>query len=428
MLEDVTGVPPAISLLVSEVLGSCEDWDTAKRRVRDLLPELKLRSSIYSLKLSEQRSVGARPGELAVYLDAGLDLFSGASCADVNCRIEAATRLCRSVGLIADTIWLTDFISDKFCNLGRLTDAKLESILADTLVLSRMLPLIQAGIIKFRSPRVATCSSCHESFLAQVDEIADELMAHYRGEFSYIDAPRGRLAVSTGNLFDPPLIFRPPNAGRGRDEAALHAEATDVIRMAVGSALWNGRDAVRGRGAVFSNSKIGLAGLAHREGSIRNRAELQLLDDSQTLNVPWVSELSPQQIVELRNEADLALPSFRQMLSKTLAFGPDKEIGGGGSPVVDDLRDQCIEVRNELANINKSSSRYWKDGYVLLGFALSAYGVAAHQPAAALGGLLSLIKLIIDHKSGTERDQDKAMRRPGYVLVKAQDILSHAQH
>jgi hypothetical protein len=90
------------------------------------------------------------------------------------------------------------------------------------------------------------------------------------------------------------------------------------------------------------------------------------------------------------------------------------------------LREQAEIVKSELTIARKNSGRYWKTTYGLLGLGLSAYGVASDQIIPGVGGLLPLIQLLINHKAGHGKDVDKLTSRPGYVLVKAQDILAHA--
>ena len=62
----------------------------------------------------------------------------------------------------------------------------------------------------------------------------------------------------------------------------------------------------------------------------------------------------------------------------------------------------------------------------MLGLALSAYGVATDQVVPGVAGLLPVLQLLISHKTGHEADVAKLTTRPGYVLVKAQDLLEHA--
>ncbi|HEY3536666.1 MAG TPA: hypothetical protein VGL01_04475 [Trinickia sp.] len=426
MLEQINHIPFAIPLLITEVLAKSKDWTEARKRLREVLPDLKQQSAAYAVSAGGYSSEPAAPGGLAIYLDGGLDLFNeDKSCRALSCRQEAARRLTRSIGLLADTIWLTDYISEKFIDFGRVTNSKLDAVLADTLVLLELYPLMAAGIIKFRSPWVATCSSCLEHFNTEVDRISEALLREHLQEFSLTPHFADGLSFHTGNLYDPPLYLRiVPRKADNSEAPKLEDLAYDAVHAAIRSALWTGRDAMVGSGAVFSNSSIGLAGLAYKEGIARSRAELRLLDERRTVNVPWVNDLDAKQIVQLREEASSALPAFREMLAKQLSV-PVRENGISSKAIVEDLRQQTVEVRNELSDVQRSSARFWKGTFGLLSFGLSAYGAATHEVAATIGGLLPVISLIVSHKSGSERDVTKAMRRPGYVLVKAQDILAH---
>jgi len=45
-----------------------------------------------------------------------------------------------------------------------------------------------------------------------------------------------------------------------------------------------------------------------------------------------------------------------------------------------------------------------------------------------VGGLLPILQLLINHKTGHESEVSEISRRPGFVLVKAQDILAHSDN
>jgi hypothetical protein len=418
-------IPFAIPLLITEVFAKSKGWTEARKRLREVLPDLKQQSAAYAVSAAGYSREPAAPGSLAIYLDGGLDLFNeDKSCRALSCRQEAARRLTRSIGLLADTIWLTDFISEKFIDFGRVTNQKLDAVLEDTLVLLELYPLMVAGIIKFRSPWIAACSGCLEHFNTEVNQISETLLREHLQEFSLeLHVAKG-LSFRTGTLYDPPLYLQIVPREDASEAPKLEDLAYDAVHSAIRSALWTGRDAMVGSGAVFSNSSLGLAGLAYKEGIARSRAELRLLDERRAVNVPWVSDLDAKQIVELREEASSALPAFREMLAKQLSV-PGREDSSSSNSIVENLRQQTVEVRNELADVRQSSARFWKGAFGLLSFGLSAYGAATHEVAATIGGLLPIISLIVSHKSGAERDVTKAMRRPGYVLVKAQDILAH---
>ena len=423
MYAELPDVPPVVPLLIFEVYAKSGDYDESRKRLKALLPELKAQSEVYRIE-SVGRYGSAKATGMDVYLDGGLNLFTGnGACQAWTCRQQQANRIARSIGLIADTIWVTDYFTDRFCNFGRVTNRKLDAVMSDMLVLAELLPLIVAGIVKFRTPWVPSCAGCMQYFEDQVDAITEGLTHDYASEFSFETQADGVYSFHTGTAYEPPLkLMLVPRTKEGVKPLAKNEHIHDFVYNAVRSALWTGRDAALGRGAVFSNSKIGLAGLALQEGTVRNRSELQLLDDSRSIIMPWVSDLSPAQIVQLRGEAAKALPMLRALLARHLSEGGE---GSSTKNMINDLRAQAVEVRNELENTQKYSMKYWKTAYVTLGFGLSAYGVATEQVLPAVGGLLPLLTLLMTHKAGTEKDIDKLERKPGYVLVKAQDLLAH---
>jgi hypothetical protein len=69
-------------------------------------------------------------------------------------------------------------------------------------------------------------------------------------------------------------------------------------------------------GSIFTNSRVGLAGLLQREGRLPDRQTLALFDGNRAFEVPWVSQLSAEQILQLREEASLASPAFRERLAR----------------------------------------------------------------------------------------------------------------
>jgi hypothetical protein len=178
---------------------------------------------------------------------------------------------------------------------------------------------------------------------------------------------------------------------------------------------------------VFSNSRIGLAGMLQCDGRLpRTREGLRVLEESRELDIPWVSELNPLQVLQLREEASQAVPLLREMLAKAITYSEDQSSTRADPDVIGALRAQAAEVRAELSAKQTKSARYWKVAYGLLGLGLSAYGVATDQVLPGVGGLLPILQLLIAHKTGHESEVAKLKARPGYVLVRAQDILAHA--
>jgi len=422
MLREISDIPPAIQLLVNEV-SQFESWSDARRRIKKVLPELKFqaRSSEF---LESDRIINVRdPKKFDIHLHGALDIISGDGCAAFPCRLQAADRIARSVGLIADRIWLTDTISPRLADFGRTTNEKIDSLIEDAQILSRLSPLINANLIKFRSPSYLICESCFDKFNGEVSSLTKVLVRKFRADYKLEFSEETGLIAHTGKCFEPPLLMTDPYATQ-------LPKLSDVIGSHVErelrSVLHVAREASLTGGSIVSNSRLGLAGLLERDGRLLNRRSMLLLEKEREVNVPWVSELSPEQIVQLRDEAASALPAFRSQLTKIFTAEESDEGFNAVINSLDALRDQAAEVRAELDAKRKYSSKYWKVTYGVLGLGLSAYGLATENIAAGVGGLLPLIQLLINHQTGYESEIAKLTTRPGYVLLKAQDILAHA--
>jgi hypothetical protein len=424
VIEDLPDVPPAVQLLVSEV-ANCDDRSSARKRIKSILGELRIQSAAYLYDDSTRTTAVSKPLEFEVHLHGGLDLFdTSGACMEYECRIRTADRLARSMGLIADRMWISDFISEQFIDFGRATNEKLDAIVNDALVLCRLWPLVSAGILRFRTPSTALCSDCLSEFNHRVELVSREIGTKFVREIKITTSPDGSYSAKTGRCFEPAMwMFSSAHIPKRPTRKSIVEE---IVRQQVSTALWVGREASTYGGSIFSNSRIGLAGLLHQEGRLGNRKQLTLLDNERSMQVPWVSELTCAQILELRQEASHALPVFRERMAKALSITDNMEPNSlGVTEFVQELREQAAAVRAELKVTQQSSGRFWKTSYGLLGLGISAYGVATDQVMPGMAGLLPLINLLINHASGHEKEISTLTSRPGYVLVKAQDILAH---
>ncbi|MBU4609441.1 hypothetical protein IMZ29_02420 [Achromobacter sp. GG226] len=422
---DYNNVPPAIPLLLSEVVDKADDPSEALRILRLVYKEIAEQSRSF---LSQNNEIEqAAPQKLAVYADGALNLLDGTvGCFDLACRLKAAKNFGRSFGLVADEVWVTDYVTEKFLIDGPPSEATLLRIVSDALILKELAPLISHGIIRFRSPWRSVCSSCQEEFVATIDEMTAHAERVFASNFSLENLKGGEYALHTGNSYYPPMVLRVlPSRWLGAARIETPEETRRrTIQKAIRSALWSIDEANRGAGIVFSNSSIAMASLAMQENQLTNREDVKLFDANRAMEIPWVSDLSISQLVELRAEVQSALPAFRQAFSSH--YSSDRKDQSEKSQFMEEMKSQAIEVRNELENVRKFSSRYWRSSYSILGLGISAYGLGSGNNELAMTGLLPILQLISDHKHHANQDIDKLKRRPGYVLVKAQDILLHA--
>jgi hypothetical protein len=282
------------------------------------------------------------------------------------------------------------------------------------IALAPLLPLMKAGIVRFRSPWIATCDSCTQDFEIAVERTAQEVLRLFSRQITIERKNSGGYFARTGRCFEPPVALH----GYNQDDSIPSRRdfAEYLVAREIRQALWACREATFTRGVVFSNSRVALAGMLHCEGRLPQRsAELRVLEDNRSLDLPWVSELNPSQVLQLREEASQAIPLLREMLARATTFSAGDESSSAAANLIADLRSQAEEVRAELSVKRSKAAKYWRTAYGLLGLGISAYGVASDQPLAGLGGLLPILQLLIEHRTGHESEMNRTGFRGGLL-------------
>jgi len=418
MIDELPHVPPALILLYEELAGE-ESWSAKRKKLKGMIKELRDQSEgFFEYQIDNARKDESFSG-FEVHLNGEMDLLTDAGCQELPCRVAAAERISRSMGLIADRVWMTDLLTERFMDFGKVTNDKLDYILEDLMVLFTLFPLIVGGIVKFRTPWLVSCQSCASDFYAQIEYTSEILSKEFKSEFKLEKIENG-FKADVGTCVEPSIILTGFDQKKPKKMDFVRSWVSEQVR----SAFWTAREASFTGGAVVSNSRIGLAGLLQSDGHHVDRSSIKLLDSERDFSVPWVSKLSPGQILELRQEASQALPLFREKMFQIMSG--TTYAGKSASEQILELRDQAAQVKSELKTTQKNSAKYWKTTYGMLGLGLSAYGVATDQVLPGVGGLLPILQLLIGHKSGHDQKVDSQLNKPGYVLVKAQDILAHA--
>jgi hypothetical protein len=89
-------------------------------------------------------------------------------------------------------------------------------------------------------------------------------------------------------------------------------------------------------------------------------------------------------------------------------------------------------VDSELAALPVARNRQFRNVAAGLGLSLSLVAaVTASTPEAAVGAggsLLSLLSLLHGNESGTRHDVARLHARPGYVLLRAKELVEHRSH
>jgi hypothetical protein len=425
MIESFPNVPPALLLLTSE-LSKCDSWGEMRRRVRAMLPELRNQSEAFDIENVSRDGARDLPC-FEVHLHGALDILSADGCQAPQCRFAATDRIARSFGLLSDRVWITDLLTEQFLDSGRMTNANIDKAIADTIVLSRLMPLIEAGVIRFRSPWVPACTSCASEFEAHVERLIPPVIDQFLSTISIKRRRDGGYDLDFGACTEPPLIYTTLAKDGQTRRAPARRFVTPLIRKELHSIFWAAREAALTGGAVASNSRVGMAGLLRAQGRAPSHSNSTYLERDRGFVLPWVSDLDAKQIVQLRAEASTALPKLRERLHAAMNVS-ERTINASPShdALIAELREQAAHVRAELELKRRTGARFWKGTYGILGLGISAYGVASEQLIPGVGGLLPILQLLMAHKAGHETDVARLKQNPGFVLVKAQELLAHA--
>jgi hypothetical protein len=452
MLPDA--LPPTVQFLLSEGLqrlSSVTDFRRrlGRRRLRDLRDQ-----AVYSLE--EWRYADAeetpRTGDLVVVPSEWLNPLAlpSSKCASPQCRGRDARFVARSLGLYADRVVLPDVISFVAADEDLLTPDELSQFLIGALTaVVELLPLIENGVVKFGRPRAYFCQHCDaamtraagDALSAVLDFVLGEVIAVTLDEVEGITVLRIRFS---DEAFGIAIGIDVPEDAKSR-VVQLVGESTQAHRCRELSALpWL-------REAVWETLRETLFPLgdalksAHMTGGTltgATRVETDFLRNIESglpfgkdpvdravvrpLTLPWVRDLSVAQVVQLKEEAQHALPAFRALFATRLSdpAASDAEL----REVARELEREALDVQAELGSWDRARGGRFHIGLGSHGLAFMLYGltVAKDVAATAIGTYITALAAVHPerHKERVERERLKT--RPGYVLLRAKELLGHA--
>lgn len=432
MADPRDALPPLVRLLLDEPVVTFDHVDEVRKFVRERRREFR-RQSEWTYQNYEYPApyLPEHTGSFVAVPSAGLDLFSGeGACQAYDCRVGYVKPFVQTLGLYADTIYLSDPFTDFFMG-ERFNTWELSLLAGHVTTLKLLTPLIDAGVVRFRPRRGAYCAGCFEKVYEGATAIAEALRTSYSGQFEVIRT-KNSAAVHSRGLYGDEDVYTTVKRGRNAPELPDDAELirTQLLRD-VADALEASASARQYSGTLISNSRVGMAALLYAEGRRPRAGSLEQWESVRSATLPWVENLSIQQILNLRNEANKALPRLRERLAKALRPLSTDDKGTASDRLEDcvaELRAEAAEVAAELETLKKTGGRAFSQMVGTLGLTISGYGYFSDAVGAAstLTGLVTLLGLV--HQSGKHRGEalEELKTRPGYVLFKAQDILRHA--
>ncbi|BCM24210.1 hypothetical protein [Methyloradius palustris] len=431
----MSNLPPVLELLNS-VNFIDKDIKGILKSAKKLIPDITQQAE---WTLSNHTYVDNQPNDLTkfnVSPVSGMNPFGDfGKCSGFDCRISMALNFSRTIGLYSEVIYLPDPFTTKFIDDGNKdlswTDDQVLELIKEATVLQVLRPLIEAGIIQFTSPVRSYCAGCLEKLYDNVDNFTDEAIQEFWHGVSHHKS-NDHLVLDTNNLHVPSLMLSkfidPALKNRKTMKTMARQMFGEIIWEEIHELLFTMNTTESMNSTIFSNSRIGLKTLKKLEGNDRNVYNHLNWENSRDTNLPWIKDLTPQQVVELRNSADKALPQFRELMLKSLTQEnlsmSDNE--SKSSELLTEMRTQAEEVRAELSSIDINSEKNFHNMGGILGMTISIYSAATGNPALGLTTLMATLGLIHTNLKKDHSEVNKAISKPGYVLVKAKDILQHA--
>ena len=433
---DSDAIPPTVSLLLDDRL-----WHSLRagpeefiRELRSLVPELKRQAQWTEEHFQYFNPLDVPSGSLVITASGGLNpLSQHGICSAGACRALAARNLARTLGLYADYVLLPDIPTLHMVHWSGRSEELLQ--LCDYIPVLRVLqPMIQAGVIRFWSGGLRYCRQCQRALWAQFRRIAKELLPD--GDSAPLAVIEGGAAsVDLQPLFGQSIIYsRPltPNEKKSRSRNLAKRIGREIYLTAaerdISAAMLDLAYSSRTHASMFSTRREPLRALKAFDSDAPALNTVAAWESARSIELPWVRDLSVAQVLQLRGEAGLALPSFRDSFVRRITTA-DSSATDIASAIAD-LRSEAAEIRAQLDAARPRMEQAFRGTFGFLGMSLAVYAAATGNTALTVGtgvGLLNALGYLHARGRDEHKARTKAESSPAYVLVKAKELAEHAE-
>lgn len=453
-MKNPLDLPPVLQIATEEQLWRFSTpSELAKHlRRRGVLTELR-RQSLWTRKhylYDDDPDFHDIPGGDFVITPTGsLNPFSPvAKCNDHGCRAKNAEDFLRSIALYSDIAYVHDPITGPFAREGKIDSSRVAYIHQSLQVLRIVLPLVESGILRFASPYQAYCQSCYERIDDLIEGATDSLSEALYEEIWAQYWPHKQspaLSLHTPVLYpqsDHPLVTVCELTGEehqkytslcGTSSTSKRTRKcrrylTDLFRdrleRAVTSIFMEIAVSRRTHSLLLAGSRLEPLVLARLDKESPSPADLADWEAVRSIELPFLHQLTADELLVLRSKADRALPRLRELLLTKVSTPSGR--GGNVRSVVEELRSQVVEVEQELAGLRLPRERRYQVGMGALSLTLVLYGLASAVPEAAVGSVAALMAMLA-HLHHSEQQHDAAVTKlessPAYALLKGRQIV-----
>ena len=384
-----------------------------------------------------------RTDKFDVYAGHSLDPLSpDGKCGELECRVAYAHQFARTACLYADRVVIPDPFSFTI-------DATEEDIFLCLVVLKVLKPLLKAGIIVFSPAAYGSCSNCMKAVRAAKKYVSSQLWHQFINTqpdaFRYKGGRRWRMSfgsplfTSAGDEFRITFPATREAIAASKPDVTLTGKGAMVVVRQYRKLLQK-HCSQCAHGVVFS-ARMG--GFCHSTVATNTREEAvgyRLLDRRgitgtlpgwsmlRTIPLPALQRLNALQAMQVREEAEKAMPAFRAMLQRDLMSLKDVSDEAEEERAVEvaaDLRVAARELQAKLASVRLRSVRRSEKLFTGLAVALEIVALSSGNPGTmfSVSGAFAALMLAA-HKGQLDRQEKEELlvHQPAYVLLTAERI------
>ena len=440
-------LPPVVQIVVDEELWKIQSPQELKKRFeRDGLGNELVRQAEWTVdEFGYAAELDKHPG-IPVVPSGSLNPFSPiGKCFSEACTLEATEDFIKSVGLYTEQSVVSDPLTEHFLENHEHTEYCYEHIWRSVKILEKLRPLLEAKVLSLANPIHRKCADCKKRMDDLLNEATETLLLMPQ-EFKPTVSRDGQKPSLSFEL----PILEPTHDHRLRrmvpitklDAALLQGltsgrrssskAARRLLRSIIGKTLRSDLRKIffdlemsREFGSLMlAGSRAETLVISTLDRKAPRFSELENWERLRTVHLPWVANLTSEEVLALRGEASMALPRLRELLKSQLVEpqAPNKAI----TETVAELRAQALEVQTELNALKLPKERNYRAGMLGLAMAFVIYGVASQSPPLAATSIAALLATL-GHLRAAEREHDseltKLVSTPAYALLKAKEII-----
>lgn len=442
-------LPPVIEIIESQYGFKKDSVQDLRKLFADhgLLSDLRQAAESSLSKFSYEDGEECLPdGQFSITLSSAMNPFlPEGKCNNVQCLDDFIDKFIRTVGLYADRAIIPDPLSGFFL---RAETINYENLSRRFHVIKQIFPLIDAGIIRFGKPVYHYCKGCYAKFEQTIDEVATRLAESAKTDCK---VSFGSIDKSDYLTFENPILFRDlshplllchkltkkESAFLGTimkgEDIVKNSEAdqlvfkvlSNYVKTYVRDIFLEMNSARKTHSTFLCGSRAETVFLNEFEGKSPDLSRIEHWESMRSLNLPWISELSAENTLQLREEAHKALPELRNLIARRLS-DPSMDFSEGIHKMIDELQDKVADVESELESLAIPKEKRYRAGMAGLALSLVVYGLSSGTPTASATSIAALLATIA-HLRSRESDIDSKLAKiqasPAYVLFRAKEIL-----